>query len=517
MRAIVLAAGYATRLRPLTDSIPKQLLPIGGRPMMDWVCDKLEEVTGDIHVVTNSRFAGDFERWAGGRDGITVHDDGTTLQRRPAGRDRRHRVRARADGRRRRPARDRGRQPVRLQPQRPGRLRALERSCERAGGLRLRGSRAGDAVRRRRGRRRRPGALVRGEACEAAEHPRRHGDATSTTGSTCRWSGATSRRETAPTSRGCSFAWLYAREPVYGYRFERRLVRHRQSRAAARGRQPLACAARASGTRRVHARLTLATFASLPRPSCRSRRAAHLRHGFGTDMCTAAVYRGAGAARPAPAAALRRLRPPGATACPRCTASLPRLTGTLCARCGAPVAWPVERCRECAGRRLAFASARAAVEYDEAVRALVSAWKERGLRGIATLAASLADEVVARPVTPRSSRSFHPTETGASAGATIRRRGSRASSVAAGPCRWSRSLGRTRPLRPQRGLARGRAAPERPRRVPCAARPAAGSCSSTTSTRPARPSRPRRRPCARPGPPASTWSRSRVRCADEID
>ena len=47
MKAIILAAGYATRLRPLTDSIAKQLLPIGGRPMMDWVCDKVEEVTGD--------------------------------------------------------------------------------------------------------------------------------------------------------------------------------------------------------------------------------------------------------------------------------------------------------------------------------------------------------------------------------------------------------------------------------------------------------------------------------------
>jgi glucose-1-phosphate thymidylyltransferase len=78
MRAIVLAAGYATRLRPLTDSIAKQLLPVGGRPMMDWVCDKLDEVTDDIHVVTNSRFAPDFGRWASGRSGVTVHDDGTT-------------------------------------------------------------------------------------------------------------------------------------------------------------------------------------------------------------------------------------------------------------------------------------------------------------------------------------------------------------------------------------------------------------------------------------------------------
>jgi glucose-1-phosphate thymidylyltransferase len=78
MRAVILAAGYATRLAPLTDSIAKQLLPVGGRPMMDWVCDRVEEVADEIHVVTNSRFAGDFRRWAEGRDGIVVHDDGTT-------------------------------------------------------------------------------------------------------------------------------------------------------------------------------------------------------------------------------------------------------------------------------------------------------------------------------------------------------------------------------------------------------------------------------------------------------
>ncbi len=78
MRALVLAAGYATRLRPLTDAIAKQLLPIAGRPMMDWICDRIEEVTDDVHVVTNARFAPDFERWASGRRGVTVHDDGTT-------------------------------------------------------------------------------------------------------------------------------------------------------------------------------------------------------------------------------------------------------------------------------------------------------------------------------------------------------------------------------------------------------------------------------------------------------
>jgi glucose-1-phosphate thymidylyltransferase len=78
VRAIILAAGYATRLRPLTDSIPKQLLPVGGRSMLDWVCDKIEDVADEVHLVTNARFASAFEKWAVRREGITVHDDGTT-------------------------------------------------------------------------------------------------------------------------------------------------------------------------------------------------------------------------------------------------------------------------------------------------------------------------------------------------------------------------------------------------------------------------------------------------------
>jgi predicted amidophosphoribosyltransferase len=83
--------------------------------------------------------------------------------------------------------------------------------------------------------------------------------------------------------------------------------------------------------------------------------------------------------------------------CSRCVATLPRVGPTLCERCGAPTAWPVRRCRECAGRRLAFASARAAVSYGGAVRPLVAAWKERGLRRLAALAAEVVAEAVPRP------------------------------------------------------------------------------------------------------------------------
>ncbi|MGD0714862.1 MAG: nucleotidyltransferase family protein [Gaiellaceae bacterium] len=78
MKAIILAAGYATRLRPLTDAIPKQLLPVGGRPMVDWILDKIREAgIAEVHLATNGRFAPEFRRWAAGKD-VHVHDDGTT-------------------------------------------------------------------------------------------------------------------------------------------------------------------------------------------------------------------------------------------------------------------------------------------------------------------------------------------------------------------------------------------------------------------------------------------------------
>jgi predicted amidophosphoribosyltransferase len=83
--------------------------------------------------------------------------------------------------------------------------------------------------------------------------------------------------------------------------------------------------------------------------------------------------------------------------CAACRDELPRLEPPLCARCGAPVAWPVERCRECAGRRIAFATARAAVGYDDAARRFVHSWKERGLRRLAAEAAALVAERLPRP------------------------------------------------------------------------------------------------------------------------
>jgi glucose-1-phosphate thymidylyltransferase len=78
VKALILAAGYATRLRPLTDDLPKQLLPVGGRPIADWILDKIREAgIEDVHLVTNARFAPLFADWSE-RTGVRVHDDGTT-------------------------------------------------------------------------------------------------------------------------------------------------------------------------------------------------------------------------------------------------------------------------------------------------------------------------------------------------------------------------------------------------------------------------------------------------------
>jgi glucose-1-phosphate thymidylyltransferase len=80
LKAIILAGGYATRLRPLTDDFSKCLLPVGGRPIVDWILDRLRDVTevDEVHLVTNNRFAADFENWAASRPGVVVHDDGTS-------------------------------------------------------------------------------------------------------------------------------------------------------------------------------------------------------------------------------------------------------------------------------------------------------------------------------------------------------------------------------------------------------------------------------------------------------
>jgi len=143
----------------------------------------------------------------------------------------------------------------------------------------------------------------------------------------------------------------------------------------------------------------------------------------------------------------------GAALCADCAAALPALTPPLCARCGAPTVWPVERCRECAGRRLAFLSARAAVPYDDTVRRIVRRWKERGLRSLAVAAADIVAARVTRPAVDvvtfvpaepwrARSRGHHPAE----------RLARELAERWALPC--SPLLVRRGPARPQRGLSR---------------------------------------------------------------
>lgn len=86
MKVLILAAGYATRLYPLTLAHPKPLLPVAGKPMIDYVVDNLAPIGGidRIYVVANAKFASHFEDWAAQyRDGrsaslFIVINDGST-------------------------------------------------------------------------------------------------------------------------------------------------------------------------------------------------------------------------------------------------------------------------------------------------------------------------------------------------------------------------------------------------------------------------------------------------------
>jgi predicted amidophosphoribosyltransferase len=96
----------------------------------------------------------------------------------------------------------------------------------------------------------------------------------------------------------------------------------------------------------------------------------------------------------------------GAAVCDGCVESLPWIVPPLCDRCGSPTAWPVRRCSECSGRRLPFETARAAVAYDDRVRAIVAGWKEHGMRRLAATAADVVVAVIPRP--PVEALSFVP-------------------------------------------------------------------------------------------------------------
>ncbi|MDD5198841.1 MAG: nucleotidyltransferase family protein [Terrimicrobiaceae bacterium] len=86
MNALILAAGYATRLYPLTLAKAKPLLEVAGKPMIEWVLDGLAPIPDldAIHVVTNNKFANDFRAWAdaysrrSSRFAFKIINDGST-------------------------------------------------------------------------------------------------------------------------------------------------------------------------------------------------------------------------------------------------------------------------------------------------------------------------------------------------------------------------------------------------------------------------------------------------------
>ena len=85
MKAIILVAGYATRLYPLTINMPKALLPINKKPIIDYIVDEINTVDDidEIYVVSNHKFADQFEKWAQNHKSvqkISVLDDGTETE-----------------------------------------------------------------------------------------------------------------------------------------------------------------------------------------------------------------------------------------------------------------------------------------------------------------------------------------------------------------------------------------------------------------------------------------------------
>lgn len=81
MKCLILAAGYATRLYPLTENFPKPLLKVQEKAILDWLIDDID-ASGEVDeyvVISNHKFAHHFEAWAkGSTKKITVVDDGTS-------------------------------------------------------------------------------------------------------------------------------------------------------------------------------------------------------------------------------------------------------------------------------------------------------------------------------------------------------------------------------------------------------------------------------------------------------
>ena len=81
MKCLILAAGYATRLYPLTENFPKPLLKVGDKTILDWLIDDIDTagLVDEYIVISNHKYAHHFEEWAKSKSQkITVVDDGTS-------------------------------------------------------------------------------------------------------------------------------------------------------------------------------------------------------------------------------------------------------------------------------------------------------------------------------------------------------------------------------------------------------------------------------------------------------
>ena len=82
MKCLILAAGYATRLYPLTENFPKPLLEVAGKPILDWLIEDMAKtgLVDEYVVISNHKFAHIFEEWAARKDQVKIRvvDDGTS-------------------------------------------------------------------------------------------------------------------------------------------------------------------------------------------------------------------------------------------------------------------------------------------------------------------------------------------------------------------------------------------------------------------------------------------------------
>lgn len=81
MKCLILAAGYATRLYPLTENFPKPLLKVGEKTILDWLVDDIDssDSVDEYIVISNHKFAHHFDKWAKEKkQKIMVVDDGTS-------------------------------------------------------------------------------------------------------------------------------------------------------------------------------------------------------------------------------------------------------------------------------------------------------------------------------------------------------------------------------------------------------------------------------------------------------